>query len=62
MTNQLISEFTGNLFPRSMGRPWRTNNFGHYFIAYSVKDVEDFIEMCGETNCYMSVYSYTEYT
>ena len=62
MTNELLEVITGGLFPRSLGCPWRCNTFKEYYIANSVKDVEEFIEMCNETNCFISIYPYTEYT
>jgi len=62
MTNQLIAEFTGNLFPHSLGHPYRCNNFKEYFIANSIEDVEYYINMWNETNCFISVFPYTEYS
>ena len=61
MTNQLIAEFTGNLFPRSLGHPYRCNNLKEYFIANSIEDIEYHVNMWNETNCFISVFPYTEY-
>lgn len=62
MTNQLLYQFTGNMFPRTLGMPYRCNSFKEYYIANSVEDIEEFIKVNNETNCYISVYSYKEYT
>ncbi len=61
MTNKLLNEFVGGKFPRSLGNPIRCNHFREYYIANSVEDIEEFIKENNETNCYCSVYSYTEY-
>ena len=58
----LISEFTNNEFPRSGGLPWKSNKFHEYFIFNSIEELESFIKENKETNCYCSVYHYTEYT
>lgn len=60
--NELLSTFTGNTFPRSMGRPWRSNTFGEYYIVNSVEEIEENIANWNETDCFISVYPYTEYT
>ena len=62
MTNALLNEFVGGKFPHSMGNPVRCNHFREYYIANSVEDIENFIKENNETNCYCSVYHYTEYT
>ena len=61
MTNELLNEFVGGKFSRSMGNPVRCNHFREYYIANSVEDIEDFIKENNEINCYCSIYSYTEY-
>lgn len=58
----MINEFVGGKFPHSLGNPIRCNNFREYYIANSVEDIEEFIKANNETNCYCSVYAYTEYT
>lgn len=60
--SKLLEEFTGNKFPRGFGSPFRRNNFGEYFIPRSVSDVEELIQQFDETNCYITVYSYEEYS
>lgn len=61
MVNELLLQFTGGKFPRALGRPYRCNNFGEYYIVNSIEEIEEHIKNWNETNCYMSVYSYTEY-
>lgn len=60
--NKLLIEFVGNKFPRSGGLPWKSNKFHEYFLFNSIEDIENFIKDNNETNCYCSVYYYTEYT
>jgi len=62
MTNELLEAFTGGKFPRGAGNPVRCNVFREYYIMQSVDDIEEFIKDNKETNCFLSVYSFTEYT
>lgn len=62
MTNELLMQFTGNMFPRTGGTPFRHNAFHEYYIFNSVEDIEQFIQTHNETNCYCSVYPYEEYS
>lgn len=62
MTNLLLEEFTNNQFPRGFGTPVRSNHFKEYWIPQSVEELEELIQMNNETNCFCTVYPFTEYS
>lgn len=62
MTNLLLEEFTNNQFPRGFGTPVRSNHFKEYWIPQSVEELEELIQINNETNCFCTVYPFTEYS
>ena len=57
----IIKGQTGDKWPRGMGNPFRADNNGNYFIAYSAEDVLHFMELNNFNTVYGTVYSFSFY-
>jgi|GEM_PF-5590620 len=58
---ELLRSFTGGKYPRGFANPYRCDRNRQYFIINSMKDLTRFIAQNDFKNCYVTVYSFTQY-